>query len=127
MVCEPIWKHLAHDSETHLRMRPLREQWEARGPGLLKYAGQQLPWLTWPSHPVIHLVAPQQGGGGRVVTESEIEFETMLFHPHPALPEIARLAWLLIARASLLKSCVRQFSISNLFLIALKSFAKLRV
>lgn len=82
--------------ELALRERPLREQWEARGPGLL----QQLGYLTddallVDSCPVL-LVHPARGGGGAAhLAYNSVRFEAVLANPHAELPEILRLGWLI--------------------------------
>ena len=94
MICDLVWKHPADDPETQLRIRPLREQWEARGPGLLKYVTAQLAWIEFPERPTVRLIRPQKGGHGRIVSTNEIEFEAVLANPFPNLPEVVRLGWL---------------------------------
>jgi len=82
--------------EIALRERPLREQWEARGPGLLT----QIGWLTDPallpeSCPVL-LVHPTLGGGGAAhLSYNSVRIEAVLANPIPELPEVVRLAWLI--------------------------------
>lgn len=82
--------------ELDVRSRPLREQWESRGPGLLR----QMVLLTEDSLLVesasVVLVAPIVGGHGRAhLLGNRVTFEAMLVNPHPPLPETLRLAWLL--------------------------------
>ena len=85
----------ADDNQTLvLRLRPLREQWEARGPGLLATTRKRLSWLEYPPQLTILLVAPQQGGG-RVCSADTVEFEAVLANPLAQLPETVRLAWLI--------------------------------
>ena len=79
-----------------VRSRPLREQWEARGPGLLlhiaKLAGD--PCLA-PAADVV-LVHPWVGGHGRAhLPLNRITFEGVLANAHQQLPETLRLGWLL--------------------------------
>ena len=82
--------------ELDVRSRPLREQWEARGPGLLR----QMTLLTEdsllaPSAQVV-LVAPIVGGHGRAhLLGNRVTIEAVLANPHPELPETLRLGWLL--------------------------------
>lgn len=82
--------------ELAVRGRPLREQWEARGPGLLRavamLGGEQ---LLAPAAEIV-LVSPAVGGHGRAELHSNrVTFEAVLTNPHPELPEILRLGWLL--------------------------------
>jgi hypothetical protein len=81
--------------ELALRERPLREQWEARGPGLM----QQIGWLTDESLIVprcdVLLVHPALGGGGEAhLPYNSVRMEAVLANPVAELPEVARLAWL---------------------------------
>ncbi len=82
--------------ELALRARPVREQWDARGPGLL----QEWSRLTGVPHSncdtEILLVAPLLAGGGRALLNyRRCFFEAVLVNPHPELPEPVRLAWLI--------------------------------
>jgi hypothetical protein len=82
--------------ELDLRSRPLREQWESRGPGLLR----QMTLLTEDELLVqqasVVLVAPIVGGHGQSHPSSNrVTLEAMLVNPHPRLPETLRLGWLL--------------------------------
>ncbi len=85
----------AHELE--LRAEPLREQWEARGPGLLRGTGK----LTEPelivSNADVVLLYPVLGGGGRAIVGSSatVAIEAVLTNPVPELPEVVRLGWLL--------------------------------
>ena len=82
--------------ELIMRGRPLREQWEARGPGLLAEIARLTERGVVPSAAEIVLVAPYAGGHGIAhPAQNRVTFEAMLVHPHPQLPETLRLAWLL--------------------------------
>ena len=87
------------DPQVELRLRPLREHWEARGPGMLRYMCKQLPWLDLPEHVRVHLVLPTVSGGGGELKDGHIEFEAVLANPYPTLPEVVRLAWLILRYA----------------------------
>ena len=83
--------------ELELRVAPLREQWEARGPGLLHRVGKLTePGLIAQSADVV-LLYPALGGGGRVIRTSPgaVAIEAVLANPLPELPEVVRLGWLL--------------------------------
>jgi len=82
--------------ELAVRGRPLREQWEARGPGLLRQMAKLTDEsLLAPAAEVV-LVAPFVGGHGRAhLQTNQVTFEAVLANPHPDLPEVLRLAWLL--------------------------------
>ena len=82
--------------ELALRGRPMQEQWQARGPGLL----QQAKRLTDESFIVpaaeVVLVTPWVGGQGFAHLKSNrVTFEAVLANPHADLPEALRLGWLL--------------------------------
>ena len=82
--------------ELPLRMEPLRNQWEARGPGLLagmrRLTGDD---LLVPAASLV-LVQPVLGGGGEPhPTYNRVTFEAVLANPIACLPEVLRLGWLL--------------------------------
>lgn len=82
--------------ELAARSRPLREQWDARGPGLIRQmatlAGDS---FIAPSAEVV-LVAPLAGGHGRAhLLLNRVTFEAVLANPLAELPEALRLGWLL--------------------------------
>jgi len=82
--------------ELVVRGRPLREQWEARGPGLL-HAMTKLTFENFiaPSAEVV-LVSPLVGGHGRAhLLSNRVTLEAVLTNPNPELPETLRLGWLL--------------------------------
>jgi len=84
-----------------LRVGPLREQWEARGPGFLARAARltQLPLATLESRVV--LVHPVLGGSGEAHFGAQaIHFEAVLVNQHAKLPETLRLGWLLMQLAA---------------------------
>ena len=83
-------------AELSLRTGPLREQWEARGPGLL----QQLRRLTtaeiFSERATVILVHPALGGSGRShLPSNTVHIEALLVNADSQLPEVLRLAWLL--------------------------------
>ncbi|HEX4128436.1 MAG TPA: hypothetical protein VHZ24_00225 [Pirellulales bacterium] len=82
--------------ELELRSGPLRELWEARGPGLLHGIGRRTePGLIVDRADVL-LVEPVTGGGGTAhLAYNTVNFEAVLANPYADLPEIARLAWFL--------------------------------
>lgn len=82
--------------ELAVRCGPLREQWEARGPGMLREIARSTEEEVVPLAVEIVLVAPYAGGNGVAhARQNRVTFEGVLFHPLPALPEPVRLAWLL--------------------------------
>jgi hypothetical protein len=82
--------------ELALRERPLREQWEARGPGLVwNIANLTEPGLV-PEQADVLLVRPAFGGSGAAhLAANAVRIEAVLANPHADLPEVVRLAWLL--------------------------------
>jgi len=79
-----------------LRGEPLRQQWEARGPGMLMHFGR----ITDPSlvakRADVTLVYPVLGGDGTAhLPLNTVRIEALLANPHPELPETLRLGWLL--------------------------------
>lgn len=81
--------------ELALRQRPLREQWEARGPGLLFQIGALTEQELMPEQADVLLVYPAFGGAGTAhLSQNSVRIEAVLANPHAELPEIVRLAWL---------------------------------
>jgi hypothetical protein len=82
--------------ELAVRGRPLMEQWEARGPGMLQQLGRSTGDAVVPEAAEIVLVAPYAGGHGVAhAAFNRVTFEAVLANPHAELPETVRLAWLL--------------------------------
>ena len=82
--------------ELELRGEPLREQWAARGPGLIA----ALARLTTPDLIVSEadaiLVQPVLGGAGAAhELYNSVSIEAVLANPIAELPEVLRLGWLL--------------------------------
>lgn len=82
--------------ELELRSGPLREQWEARGPGLLAAIGRLTePALVAESAEAV-LVYPVMGGAAAAhLPSNKVIMEALLTNPHSELPEVVRLGWLL--------------------------------
>lgn len=82
--------------QLELRRGPLREQWEARGPGLLAAIGRLTePALLAESAEVV-LVYPALGGSAAAhLSCNKVVIEALLTNPHGELPEVVRLGWLL--------------------------------
>jgi hypothetical protein len=84
-----------------LRGRPLRDQWETYGPGLLSNITQQIwndspPADWWPSRVEAILVQPMRGGdGGYDADAARIWIEAVLTDIDPSVPEVLRLAYLI--------------------------------
>lgn len=92
------WPSLAE--ELTLRHRPLREQWETRGPGLWGWLCRQFPGVGGPSACRVLAVLPAVGGGGWLHRPHQaLRMECVLANPHGELPEVVRLAWL-VAQAA---------------------------
>jgi hypothetical protein len=84
------------NDELALSERPLREQWEARGPGMLHRIGELTDnSLIVPSCEAL-LVHPALGGGGEAhLAYNSVRIEAVLANPIAELPEVVRLAWLI--------------------------------
>jgi hypothetical protein len=80
--------------ELSLRAQPLREQWEARGPGMLKLAVDLLDKNILVPGADVLLVQPAYGGfGSAQLYNNTVRFEAMLANPIERLPEVVRLLW----------------------------------
>jgi hypothetical protein len=83
------------EAELALRERPLREQWEARGPGLLRILAALIEDRLLPDHASVVLVHPALGGAGQAfLPYNQVQIEGVLANPIAELPETVRLAWL---------------------------------
>jgi hypothetical protein len=81
--------------ELELRSEPLRLQWEARGPGLMKGVGRLFdPGLVVEQADVILVQPVLGGGGGAHPPYNSIHVEAVLTNPVAELPEVVRLGWL---------------------------------
>jgi hypothetical protein len=88
--------HAGALEELELRSAPLREQWEARGGGLLATLGRLTAPGLVPEASDIVLVHPVLGGGGAAHwLYNSVRFEAVLANPLAELPEVLRLGWLL--------------------------------
>ncbi|PQO39597.1 hypothetical protein DTL21_02300 [Bremerella cremea] len=84
------------NEELSLRRRPLQEAWEARGPGLMYFLNRVLPEEFIPDLASVILVLPVSGGRGTAhLSYNSLRMEAMLYDPHPQLPEVVRLGWLI--------------------------------
>ena len=88
--------------ELQLRLQPIRLQWEARGPGMMRIIQQLIGQPLGHSHHVVFLLMPVVGGFGICLppTERRLEhagflFEAVLTDTHPEFSEVLRLAWLI--------------------------------
>lgn len=82
--------------ELELRSRPIREQWEARGPGMLKQIGVLTDEALLVPRCEVLLVHPALGGAGEAhLTYNQVRLEAVLANALPELPEVTRLAWLI--------------------------------
>lgn len=83
------------DEELPLRIGPLREQWEGRGPGILAGIRRRTEDGVVPERARVIVVDPAGGGGGSAHARfNAVVLEGVLANPEPALPETVRLAWL---------------------------------
>lgn len=84
------------EEELAVRGQPLRQQWEARGPGMLARLAAMTDKLFVADMAQVVLVSPLVGGHGQAHWKlNRVTFEAMLTNPHDDLPETVRLAWLL--------------------------------
>jgi hypothetical protein len=82
--------------ELDLRSRPLRELWEACGPGMLFSVGKRTDRRLLADEATVVLVQPFAGGGGTShAPYNLVTIEAVLTNSLPQLPETVRLAWLL--------------------------------
>lgn len=82
--------------ELALRARPLQEQWNARGPGLMHEMARLTDSLMVPEAAEVVLVDPCVGGHGWAhLRLNRVTMEALLANPYEELPEAVRLAWLL--------------------------------
>jgi hypothetical protein len=82
--------------ELLLRGRPIMEQWEARGPGLLAQIRRNCEENLLVENATITLVHPILGGHGLAHRAfNTITYEAVLTNPDDSLPETLRIAWLL--------------------------------
>lgn len=79
-----------------LRSGPLRELWDAAGPGLLREVGRRTISSIIPTKATLLLLQPVRGGDGGLVDRNDMVWiEAVLTHPEPSIPETLRLVWLL--------------------------------
>ena len=84
------------DEELVLRSRPMIDQWEARGPGLLKQVGVLTEESLLAEHCHAVLVYPALGGAGDAhLSYNQASIEAVLANPIAELPEVVRLGWLI--------------------------------
>jgi len=83
-------------SEIQTRSQPLRQLWDARGPGLMRTLGRLTdPTVIAPGAEVV-MVLPAVGGHGIAhMLTNRVTFEAVLTNADESLPEVVRLAWLL--------------------------------
>ena len=81
--------------ELKLRELPIRQQWEARGPGMLRQVALLTDETLLPAECQVVLVHPALGGGGEShLAYNQVRLEAVLANPVAELPEVARLGWL---------------------------------
>lgn len=81
--------------ELPLRIGPLREQWEARGPGFLQHVAYQTEEALLVEQAEVVVLHPALGGGGEAwLAGNQARIEGVLANPFPQLPEVVRLGWL---------------------------------
>jgi hypothetical protein len=82
--------------ELELRSGPLREQWEAWGPGFLAAIERLTERAILAESAEVVLVYPALGGAAAAhLPYNNVTIEALLTNPHGELPEVVRLGWLL--------------------------------
>lgn len=85
--------------QLRLRYAPLKQSYEAYGPGLLRSVGKQIwngspPTNWWPNRVSVHAVQPlQAGASGLSSYQGSVWIEAVLTDISPAVPEWLRLAY----------------------------------
>lgn len=95
---ERAFKHefSSYAREIELRQAPLKELWEAHGPGTLRQVGLVTSADVLVESAAIYLVQPVLGGSGFAhLATNRVHLEAVLTNRDPRLPETLRLAWLL--------------------------------
>lgn len=83
-------------SEIQTRSQPLRQLWDARGPGLLRTLGRLTDAAVIPNGAEVVMVLPAVGGHGIAhLPTNRVTFEAVLTNADESLPEVVRLGWLL--------------------------------
>lgn len=81
--------------QLELRARPIREQWDAYGPGLLRRIGKQTHESYVPKSVTGVMLSPYRGGDGDCRPAADtLWLEAVLTNPVPSVPEVLRVAWL---------------------------------
>lgn len=76
------------------RIRPIRESWEAVGPGLIQQMARQTDSNLFVDTARAIVVEPIIGGGEPYLDFNAILIEGVLAHPIAELPETLRIAWM---------------------------------
>ena len=85
-----------HREDLRARVRPLSEQWESRGPGMLRQMAKLSDERFIPNSAIVLLVNPFVGGHGHAEPSlNRVTLEALLANPYHDLPEVVRLGWLL--------------------------------
>lgn len=78
-----------------LRARPIREQWDGYGAGLLRRVAKKTHESFIPKNVVCVLLSPYRGGAGDCdPASSTLWMEAVLTNPVASVPEVLRLVWL---------------------------------
>lgn len=82
--------------ELLLRGRPLADEWNSRGPGMLLQIARATEQNVLPEAAEVSLAYPLVGGNGMAHRAlNAVTIEAVLTNPVEGLPEVVRLAWLL--------------------------------
>lgn len=81
--------------EIATRTVPLRDHWDARGPGMMRQIGRLTePWIVAERAEIV-TVLPVVGGDGMAhLPVNIVTVEALLANVEPQLPEVVRLGWL---------------------------------
>ncbi len=85
------------EDQLQLRIRPIQEQWNGYGRGLLAHS-KRLTEGSWiPVEAEVLLVQPILGGSGIAIpSQNRVVLEAVLTNPLPEIPEVIRLLWLIL-------------------------------
>ncbi len=94
-IVQQATTHLISSTELQTRSQPLRQQWEAYGPGLMRLIADRTAEDLMVERCRVLLVQPIFGGAGAAHLDyNAVHLEAMLVNADDRLPECLRLAWL---------------------------------
>jgi hypothetical protein len=95
-ACDSAWPGL--NAELNSRTRPIREHWEARGPGMFHFLSERQLLSKEDVVLPLYLLKPLLGGGGFALKtpHSLVGFEALLANVSQLVPEVVRLLWYIL-------------------------------